>query len=285
MEISKEIKRRFIRLSKGQRKVAQFVMDNPKIVATQIASEVGRQVGVSESTVIRFCYAMELSGFSELQSKIKEHLINNGEMSLKKKEMPISKIQSNVGKRIIERDIDRITKTFNQLDEQQFEKVVQLLHGAKKVHVLGFRQSASAAFWLYNNLASLRNHVYFIQHETEEIVQQLTLMDKDSLLIMISLDEEYEDIITTVEIAKRKNVKVVAIRDKKLVATKEPADQVLIVPSTQEGCATCTIVIFALLQVLVETVVSQNPKQYENFRKKQVKEYKGSKLMVEKTGK
>ncbi|MEK4427332.1 MurR/RpiR family transcriptional regulator [Solibacillus sp. FSL K6-1523] len=280
MEICVEIKRRFIRLSKGQRKVAQFVMDNPNIVATQIASEVGRQAGVSESTVIRFCYAMDLSGFSELQNRVKDYLISNGEMSLKKQARPVSKVKSNVNLDIIEQNIDGISKTFNQLNEQHFEEAVQLLHGTKKVHILGFRQSAPAAFWLYNNLATLRNHVYFMQHETENIVQQLTLMDEDSLLIIISLDEEYEDIIATVEIAKRKNVKIVAIRDKKIVAAKEQADKVLIVPSAQEGGATCTIVIFALLQALVEAVVSQNPKQYDNFRKKQNKESKSSNLIV-----
>lgn len=280
MEICEEIKKRFIRLSKGQRKVAQFVMDNPNIVATQIASEVGRQVGVSESTVIRFCYAMDLSGFSELQDKIKDTLINKGEMSLKKKADPVSKVKSNVGLDIIKQNMDGISKTFNQLNEQHFEEVVQLLHRTKKVHILGFRQSAPAAFWLYNNLVTLRDHVYFMQHETENIVQQLTLMDEDSLLIMISLDEEYEDIITTVEIAKRKNVKIIAIRDKKLKVAKEPANKVLFVPSAQEGGATCTIVIFALLQVLVEAVVNQNPQQYDNFRKKQNKENKRPNLIV-----
>ena len=281
MEICVEIKRRFIRLSKGQRKVAQFVMDNPNIVATQIASEVGRQAGVSESTVIRFCYAMDLSGFSELQRMMKDYLINSGEMAQRKKAMPVSKVKNNVSLDIIEQNIEGISKTFNQLNEQHFEEIVQLLHGTKKVHILGFRQSAPAAFWLYNNLAMLRNHVYFMQHETEDIVQQLTLMDEDSLLIMISLDDEYEDIITTVNIAKRKKVKVVAIRDKKLVAVKEQADKVLIVPSAQEGGATCTIVIFTLLQVLVQKVVSQNPKQYDDFRKKQNNEHKSSNLIVE----
>ncbi|ATP42077.1 transcriptional regulator [Solibacillus sp. R5-41] len=279
MRICEEIKKKFIHLSKGQRKVAQFIMDNPNVVATQIASEVGRQAGVSESTVIRFCYAMDLSGFSDLQNKVRENLIHNGETSLKKKSAPVSKVENNVCSAIVKQNIDGISKTFNQLNEQQFEEVVQLLHSTKKVHLLGFRQSAPASFWLYNNMAMLRDHVYFIEHEADKIVQQLTLMDEDSLLIIISLDDEYEDIITTVEIAKRKKVKIVAIRDKKLIAVKEPADKVLIVPSAQEGGATCTIVIFALLHALVESMVIQNPKQYEGFRKKLIKEYKSAKLI------
>lgn len=266
LSICDDIKKKYIRLSKGQRKVAQFVIDNPVVVATQIASEVGRLADVSESTVIRFCYAMDLTGFSELQDQIKAYLIEKGEMTVVKKTLPTKKIKSQLGTDIIKRDLAGISKTFNELVENDVERAIQLLHSSKKIHVLGFRQSAPAAFWLHNNLARLREHVYFIQHETDQIARQLAMMDEDSLLIVISLDEEYEDIATTVEIANRKNVQVIAIRDK-AVQMSEPADTVLYVPSAQEGGATCTIAIFALLHVLIEEMVAQEPKRYEHFRK------------------
>lgn len=268
MCICEEIKRKYIRLSKGQRKVAQFVVDNPNVVATHIASEVGRLADVSESTVIRFCYAKDLSGFSELQEKIRWYLINKGEIAETKKIAPSKKGKNSLGADIVKQDITGITKTFNELNEQSLEEVIQQLHKAKRVHFLGFRQSAPAALWIYNNLSALRDQVFFIQHEADKIAQQLAIMDEDSLLFVISLNDEYEDIVTTVEIAKRKNVKIVAIRDKKLVSMKEPANEVLIVQSALEGGATRTIAIYALLHVLVESMVQQNPQQYEKFRQK-----------------
>ncbi|MER1958028.1 MAG: MurR/RpiR family transcriptional regulator [Solibacillus sp.] len=266
LSICDDIKRKYIRLSKGQRKVAQFVMDNPTVVATQIASEVGRLADVSESTVIRFCYAMDLSGFSELQDQIKAYLIDKGEMTVVKKALPTKKIKSQLGTDIVKRDLAGISRTFNELVESEVEQVIQLLHSSKRIHILGFRQSAPAAFWLYKNLVMLRDQVFFIQHEADQIARQLAMMDEDSLLVVISLDEEYEDVATTVEIAKRKNVQIIAIRDKAMQST-EPADAVLYVPSAQEGGATCTIAIFALLHVLIEEMVGQEPKRYEQFKK------------------
>ena len=59
MNIYDFIKSKYLRLSKGQRKVAQFILEQPSTIITNIASEVGRLAGVSESTVIRFCYAIE----------------------------------------------------------------------------------------------------------------------------------------------------------------------------------------------------------------------------------
>lgn len=265
MSICDEIKRKYIRLSKGQRKVAQFVIDNPNVIATQIASEVGRLADVSESTVIRFCYAMDLAGFSELQDRVKKHLMDIGELTAVKKAVPAKKIKNQLGTNIVKQDLAGISKTFNELVESDVKQVIELLHHSNQIHLLGFRQSAPAAFWLYNNLITLREHVHLIQHEADKIAQQLSLMNENSLLVVMALDEEYEDVATTVEIAKRKNVKVVAIRDKPIQGS-ELADYVLYVPSAQEGGATCTIAIFALLHILVEFMVEQNPTQYKAFR-------------------
>ena len=262
LSICNDIKKRYIRLSKGQRKVAQFVIDNPNVVATQIASEVGRLADVSESTVIRFCYAMDLSGFSDLQDKVKGYLMEKGETVEAKKAIAKNRIRQQIGADIVKQDIAGISKTFNELKERDVEEVIQLLHQSKRIHFLGFRHSEPAAFWMFSNLKMLRDQVYFIEHETEKIAQQLAFMDENSLLFVISLDDEYEDLATTVEIAKRKNVKIVAIRDKKLTSQKEPANPVLIVPSAKEGGATCTIAIYSLLHILVETMVMQNPEKY-----------------------
>lgn len=268
MTICENIKKKYIRLSKGQRKVAQFVMDNPNIVGTHTASEVGRLADVSESTVIRFCYSMDLAGFSELQDKLKEYLMEKGEATEVKQAMPAKKIRNHIGADIVKKDIANISKTFNQLKEQDVEEVVHLLHSSKKIHFLGFRESTPVAFWMYSNVNRLRDHVHFIPHEADKIAQQLSYMDEESLLFIISLDEEYEDMATTVEIAKRKNVKIVAIRNKELTSHADPANPVLIVPNTKEDGITCTIAVFSLLHILVESMVNQNPQQYEQFNKK-----------------
>lgn len=268
MSICDDIKRKYVRLSKGQRKVAQFVIDNPTVIATQIASEVGRLADVSESTVIRFCYAMDYSGFSELQDKLRAYLIDKGEIAAEKKQISTKRLKNQFGAEIVKQDIAGISKTFNELNEQDIQEVILELHHSNRIHILGFRQSAPAAFWMYNNLSMLREQVFFVQHEAETIAQQLAMMDEDSLLFVISLDDEYEDVLTTVEIAKRKNVKIVAIRDKALKNRVEPAKSVLLVPSAQEGGATCTIAIFSLLHLLVEAMVNQNPQHYHAFRQK-----------------
>lgn len=280
MTICDQIKRKFIRLSKGQRKVAQFVVDNPNVVATQIASEVGRLADVSESTVIRFCYALDLSGFSELQDKMRSYLVDRGELTAVKKATPAKKINNHLGKGIVKQDIAKISEIFNGLNEAYVKEAVHLVHNAKRVHFLGFRQSAPAAFWLYNNLITLRDQVYFVQCEADKIAQQLAFMDEESLMFVVSLDGEYEDISTIIDIAKRKNVKVIAIREDNATVNNEQADIVLTVPCTQKGDVTGSIAIFTLLHVLIESVIDENRQAYEAYRNNNVDKLKQSNFIA-----
>src|SRR4051812_4841451 len=127
MSFCDEIKKRFIRLSRGQRKVAQFIIDNPNVIATHIASDVGKLIGVSESTVIRFCYAMDLSGFAELQERIKKDLMGGEET----KEYPhplITKKHVNLLNEVMNRDVKSILNTINIINEEQFEEAVRIMH-------------------------------------------------------------------------------------------------------------------------------------------------------------
>ena len=82
MKIKELIHQNYNEMSKSQKKVAKYVMDQPKKIAMGLAQEIGTTIGVSETTVIRFCYSLRLSGYSELQKVIREKLLIN-ESSLK----------------------------------------------------------------------------------------------------------------------------------------------------------------------------------------------------------
>lgn len=63
-------------LSKGQKQLAAYITENYDRAAFITASKMGRIVGVSESTVVRFAYALGYDGYPELQKSLQE-LIRN----------------------------------------------------------------------------------------------------------------------------------------------------------------------------------------------------------------
>lgn len=79
--IQQMIQEKYQELSKSQQKVATFILKNLQIVGVHSASYVGEKAGVSETTVIRFCYALGLSGYAQLQRQVTMHLFNKGNES------------------------------------------------------------------------------------------------------------------------------------------------------------------------------------------------------------
>ncbi|RHW34919.1 MurR/RpiR family transcriptional regulator [Lysinibacillus yapensis] len=267
MSYCDQIKKRFIRLSRGQRKVAQFVIDNPNVIATHIASDVGKLIGVSESTVIRFCYAMELSGFSELQEKIKQDLMGAGETKKDRPHPLISKKQVNLLIDVMNRDVTSILNTMNIIGEEQFEHAVKLMHESSSLFVLGFRQSSPSASFLTCTLSNYRKHVKQIQHDVESIVQQISHMDENSLLFVIALEHLQEDTITISKLAKDKNVKVIAITHSSISPLRDYADILFTVGTQKTASAETITAAHSLIHALVEGMLAQNRKHYINFQK------------------
>ena len=268
MSICDSIKKRYIRLSKGQRKVAQFVMDNPNIIATQVASEVGRQAGVSESTVIRFCYAMDLSGYSELQQKIKDELIEKNGTNQATVKTRAYKKQNILCNEVMSKDVDGIIHIMQKIKEADFNKTVDILHNAQRIFILGVRNSAPAALAFYNNLSSYRNEVYLMSYKSERMAVDLTHMNENSVLFVVGVNEQLEDVIAVVELAKRKNIKVLAITDEVSCPLQEQADMLFAVRRGEQESSTCDIGVFSLLHAIVECMIRQNKEYYKTARTK-----------------
>ena len=62
--------------SKGQKKIASYILTNYDKAAFMTASRLGKTVGVSESTVVRFAVELGYEGYPEMQKTLQE-LVRN----------------------------------------------------------------------------------------------------------------------------------------------------------------------------------------------------------------
>ena len=60
------------KLSKGHKKLAQYISTDYDKAAFMTASKLGEKVGVSESTVVRFATEMGFKGYPELQKELQQ---------------------------------------------------------------------------------------------------------------------------------------------------------------------------------------------------------------------
>ncbi|MBR3997607.1 MAG: MurR/RpiR family transcriptional regulator, partial [Clostridia bacterium] len=117
-------------LSKGQRLIARYIVENYDKAAYMTASALGSEVGVSESTVVRFANEMGYDGYPQLQRQIRE--------TVRVKLTSVQRVAS-VNDRIPEdeilgyslaADMNNIKSTIEKIDREQFTRAVDMILGA-----------------------------------------------------------------------------------------------------------------------------------------------------------
>lgn len=269
MNIKEVIQQEFKSLSKGQQKVAEYLLEKPEEFAVKSASEIGIQAGVSETTVIRFCYAIKLSGFSELQKTVRGQLLDR-RSSLE--QYFSSKLEladePHFYAKVMEQDCQHIQATREHINEQDFNQTVERLIQSKRIYVAGVRTSFSSASWLAFTLNLVRGDVQLLRSDTDDLLLSLSEMGHDSTLVAISFHRYVKDTVQIAKLAKEQGAFVVGISDSPLAPIHEFSDVLFQIFSSGKSTFDSAPVLFSLLNAIVAGVSIQDK---ERFRKRKEK--------------
>ncbi|MED2009520.1 MurR/RpiR family transcriptional regulator [Brevibacillus borstelensis] len=222
MSFEQLVKESFTQLSSGQKKVAEYLLENIEKVAFYTAVQIGREADVSETTVIRFAYALGFRGFSDMQAAIQQYVLESS-YSRYAEPAPQAGEEPNIFTRVIERDIVILRQTLHQLNQQDVWRAVDWLLEADQVLVVGYRASYAAAHWFTFMLGMIRKNVLLIPFsgETEERIVSLT---EKSVGMVISFPRYTKDSIRVAEASKRMGAKIIAATDRLLSPVSRISD-------------------------------------------------------------
>ena len=126
-------------LSKGQKRIANFLLEHYDKAVYLTASRLGEIAGVSESTVVRFAIEMGFDGYPKFQRALEDHVKNKltASQRMRVSSDRIIKNNKHILKSVLESDLEKIHSTMNNVDERDFDAVVDALLSGKKIYVLG----------------------------------------------------------------------------------------------------------------------------------------------------
>ncbi|WP_102691629.1 MurR/RpiR family transcriptional regulator [Rummeliibacillus pycnus] len=254
-------------LSKGQKKVANYILEFPHDVALKSAQEIGKLAGVSETTVIRFCYAIELSGYSELQLIIRSSLMCK-KSSLGNYLASKADIEPDVffHEKVMKNDAKKIQTVSERLDPNDFQQSCQCLHKAEKVYVLGLRSSFAAAQWLGFTLNVLRSDIHMIQPQSQDIIQLMGHMKEGEVLVVLSFHRYYKETIDMARMIKKKGVTVIGISDGQIAPLSRYSDFYFPLATSETSTIDIMPTVISFLNTLVSGMTVQAPEQYEEYK-------------------
>ena len=267
MNLKEMIHQYYHELSKSQKKVASYVMDYPGKIALASAQDIGATIGVSETTVIRFCYSLELSGYAELQKIIRQQLLfqQSSISSYQQAKLDLEQ-EPQFFSKVMEQDRVNIAETMNQLSEEGFETAIERLAKAEKVYILGLRSSFAAANWLAYTLGLVRIDVQLIRPESEDVLQTLSQMNDKSVVIVISFHRYVKETIQIAKLAHTQQAFIIGITDSLLAPIKPYSQLMFPIYSTNKSALDATAAMFSLMNAIVAGL---SVKEKDSFKLRQ----------------
>lgn len=265
--VHERIRKSYEQLTTQQKLVAKYILDEPNQVALLAAKVIGTNTGTSETTVIRLCYALGYSGFSELQNEIRQSLLfpvtNQTVVQPFLDPTYEYKDSDDVISFSMEQDIAFIQKTLNGLDRRLFDQAVQSIVKAKKIVVAGGRSSYTPAYWLSFSLNIIKGESHLYRGQVDDAIHLISEANEDWLLIALAFPRYLQDTVQFAKAAKEKGVTIVAITDHELSPLGPFADVLLKVTTPSPTTLKSMSVIFTLLNALVSGVSQLDREQVQ----------------------
>ncbi len=231
VDLIKVIQNNFNKLSKGQKLIAEYIMNNYDKAAFMTAATLGETVGVSESTVVRFANTLGFDGYKELQKELQE-LIKNKLTTVQRISLSSDFTDyENALKQVVKKDMDNMEKTFNEIDYQAFERAVEMTLEADKVYVLGLRSSSFLAGYLGFYLSFLLDDVQVISSGPNDVFEQLLKATEKDVIIGISYPRYSKRTLEALDYGRDKGCKIIGITDSLISPAAQYADTTLIASS------------------------------------------------------
>lgn len=246
------------RLSKGQKKIAAFILESYDKAAFLTAGALGKTVQVSESTVVRFAGELGYDGYPELQRALQEMVLNRL-TSVQRLEMSSKRLgEANVLQTVFQSDMEHIRATGEGLDHEAFAASVDALVRARRVYIIGVRSSAALAAFVRYYLNYMLDDVRLVTSASEsEVFEAIVRISPEDVLLGISFPRYSAAASHAMEYAHDAGAVTIALTDTASSPLAQNADYLLAAKSDMVSFVDSLVAPMSVINALLVAVASR----------------------------
>lgn len=254
-------------LTKGQRKIAEYFIENEYFISQKSLLEIANEIGTSDASVIRFARILGYDGYADLKNDLNDRMVEqiNG-MSLGDRFDVNKPIYSNIDSlnAFLEVMKNNIDKSLNQNKMDSYDEVIDLLLKSKRKYIIGFRGCKGVALQFARNLSFVLNDVTEVIEDSPDVACILQSLKKDDFILFFSFVRYYKIDVAISEYAKKNGIKICVITDSIVSPLVKNADIVLKVNTenisfiNSTTAATCMSEFLYNLLLLKNNILVQN---------------------------
>ena len=248
--------------SKGQRIIAKYILNNYDKAAFMTAGRLGKIVGVSESTVVRFAAELGYDGYPSMRKALQE-MIRNRLTSVQRIEVANDRMKDqDVISTVFHSDIEKLRQTEETVSREEFQNAVNAILKAKRVYILGVRSVAPLASFLGYYLNYMFNNVHVITGVSQgEMFEKIVSVGPEDVVIAFSFPRYSASTTKGARYCCSAGATVIGITDSKLSPLGQCCDHVLVAKSDMVSLVDSLVAPLSMINALIVAIAAKKEKE------------------------
>ena len=248
--------------SKGQKRIARYITDSYDKAAFMTANRLGKTVGVSESTVVRFAVDLGFDGYPSMQKAMREMVLNRL-TSVQRIEVANNRFgDHDVVSTVLHSDMEKLRQTSETVSRSAFNATVDAILKAKRVYILGVRSVAPLANFLGHYLNYMFNNVHVISGlSAGEMFEKIVSVNSEDVIIAFSFPRYSASTTKGARYCRSAGATVIGITDSKESPLGQCSDHVLIAKSDMVSLVDSLVAPLSLVNALIVAIAAKREKE------------------------
>lgn len=244
--------------SKGQRRIATYILDSYDKAAFQTAGALGKTVDVSESTVVRFAAELGFDGYPSMQKALQEVVLNRL-TTVQRIEVTSERLgEQDVVTTILQSDIEKLRTTLENIDREAFDGAVNALLNARRIYILGVRSSAALAGFLGYYLNYMFDDVRIVSASSEsEMFERIVRVAPQDAVVGISFPRYSTATAKAMQYCASAGAQIIALTDSETAPIAQSANHLLTAKCDMVSLVDSLVAPMSLINALIVAVASR----------------------------
>ena len=256
------LQERLADFSKGQKRIARFILESYDRAAFMTANRLGKAVGVSESTVVRFAVELGFDGYPSMQKAMQEMVVNRL-TSVQRIEVAHDRIgDQDILSMVLQADMEKLRQTGETVDREEFRAAVSAILNAKHVYLLGVRSAASLANFLGYYLNYMFPNVHVVTASgASEMFEQIVGVGPEDAVVAFSFPRYSATTAKGAQYCRSTGATVVGITDNRLSPLGQNSDFVLLAKSDMVSLVDSLVAPLSVVNALIVALAAKREKE------------------------
>ena len=190
-------------LTKVEKKVADYVLQNPRQVLFMSITDLADACQVGETSVYRFCRTMNLQGYQEFKMQLSLGMSEQDEeWAPREDNQSLEKTLKESAERLLQKHVEALEETYRLLNQESFEGFLERMEKARRIFFFGISDSQLIAQEAGNKFMSISGKAYSIADPHMQAVTAASMTEED-FLVFLSYSGATKDNIYTAKIARQ----------------------------------------------------------------------------------